>query len=63
MYAKYVELRDKMGVRDADVAKTAGIAPSVFSNWKSGKCNPNTDKLLKIAKFFGVTLEELVKGE
>lgn len=61
MYAKYVELRDKAGVRDADVAKATGIYPSVFTDWKNGKSNPKLDKLMKIAEFFNVSIEEFVK--
>lgn len=61
MYAKYVELRDKAGVRDADVAKATGIYPSVFTDWKNGKSNPKLDKLMKIAEFFNVSIEVFVK--
>lgn len=61
MYAKYVELRDKAGVRDADVAKATGIYPSVFTDWKNGKSNPKLDKLVKIAEFFNVSIEVFVK--
>lgn len=61
MYAKYVELRDKKKLRDSEVARATGIAPSVFTDWKNGKCNPKVDKLLKIADFFGVTLDELAR--
>lgn len=61
MYSKYVELRDKAGVRDADVAKATGIYPSVFTDWKNGKSNPKLDKLMKIAQFFNVSIEEFVK--
>lgn len=39
------------------VAKCLGFAPAVFSDWKSGKSMPKTDKLLKIAEYFGVTID------
>ncbi len=39
------------------VAKDLGFAPAVFSDWKSGKSMPKTDKLLKIAEYFGVTID------
>lgn len=61
MYAKYVELRDKKGVRDADVSKATGIVQSTLTDWKNGKSSPKTEKLIKIADFFGVTLDELVR--
>lgn len=57
MYAKYVELRDAKKVRDADVARATGIAPSTFTDWKNGKSVPKLEKLLKIAAFFDVSVE------
>lgn len=63
MYAKYVELRDKKGVNDAAVAKATGIQPSTFSDWKSGRSNPKIEKLLKIAEFLGVSIDEFVRKE
>lgn len=63
MYAKYVELRDRKGVRDADVSQATDIPASTFSDWKKGKCNPKLEKLLKIAKYFGVSIEELITEE
>lgn len=62
MYAKYAELRDKKGVKDADVARATNIFPSTLTDWKQGKSAPKVEKLLKIADFFGVTLDELVRG-
>jgi len=63
MYAKYTELRDSKGYKDSDVAKETGLSPVVFAEWKSGKSQPKVDKLIKIADFFGVTLDELVRSQ
>ena len=38
------------------VAKELGLAPTVFSDWKSGKSMPKADKLIKIADYFGVAI-------
>lgn len=62
MYARYVKLRDARGLRDTDVAKATGINQTTFSEWKKGKGVPKVPKLLKIADFFGITLDELVRG-
>ena len=43
------------------VAKDLGLARSLFSDWKSGKSMPKTDKLIKIAEYFGVTVDYFVK--
>lgn len=36
------------------VAGELGFSRSLFSDWKSGKSMPKTDKLIKIADYFGV---------
>ena len=54
MYVRYVELRDKKGVTDYRVSIETGIPKSTFSEWKSGRSKPKFDKLLILAKYFGV---------
>ena len=39
------------------VAKATGIPNSTFSDWKNGRSSPKTDKLIKIADHFGVSLD------
>lgn len=60
MYKKYEELKEKAGVSDYEVAKQTGIAAQTLSGWKKGAYTPKVDKLMKIAKYFGVSLEELI---
>ena len=57
MYERYVELRDGKGMTDAAVAQASGITPSTFSDWKSGRSKPKTEKLMKIAAVLEVPLE------
>lgn len=57
MYERYVELRDRKGMTDAAVAQASGITPSTFSDWKSGRSKPKTEKLMKIAAVLEVPLE------
>lgn len=61
MYAKYAELRDAIGLRDADVAAATQIPQSTFTDWKNGRSKPKLEKLLKLAKFFGVSVEEFAE--
>uniref|UniRef100_A0AAU8B8J7 Repressor protein CI n=1 Tax=Dulem virus 39 TaxID=3145757 RepID=A0AAU8B8J7_9CAUD len=42
------------------VAGDLGFARSLFSDWKSGKSMPKTDKLIKIADYFGVEVNYFV---
>ena len=61
MYTKYVELRDSANVKDFEVAKATGIPASTFSDWKKGKSKPKLEKLVKIARFFGVSVEVFIE--
>lgn len=38
------------------LSEELGLARSTFSDWKSGKSMPKTDKLIKIANYFGVDI-------
>lgn len=60
MYSKYAELKAAKGVKDIDVSRATGVSPSTLSDWKKGLYTPKTDKLKKIADFFGVSIEELI---
>ena len=57
MYQKFEQLVKARGISTDRVAKDIGLAPTVFSDWKSGKSKPKADKLKKIADYFGVTIE------
>lgn len=56
MYSRYVKLRDKKGVRDADVASATGIGKSTFTDWKQGRSVPKQEKLQRIADYFEVNI-------
>lgn len=47
----------------ADVSRSTGIAQSTLSAWKKGKYTPKSEKLEKIAEYFGVPVEYLKTGE
>lgn len=61
MYEKYAQLRDARGITDYEVAKSTGISTATLTNWKQGNYAPKADKLIKIADYFGVTLDYLVR--
>lgn len=39
------------------LAEELGLSRTLFSDWKRGKSMPKTDKLVKIANYFGVSVE------
>ncbi len=50
-----------MGVSDGRVAKETGITASTFPDWRSGRSEPGVNKLGKLAKYFGVSIEDLLE--
>ena len=62
-YKNYEKLRDKKGITDYKVSDATGVSRSTLSEWKSGEHTPNTENLKKIAVFFGVSVDELIKEE
>ena len=63
MYKKYAELRDKAGLTDYRVSKDTGISTATLSSWKNGNYSPKFDKLLTLAKYFGVPVEYFADEE
>jgi transcriptional regulator with XRE-family HTH domain len=47
------------GIRAADLARQTGIAPSVLSEWMSGRMPRNLAHLWKVARQLGVSLDDL----
>lgn len=57
LYEKYKKLLDKTHKTSYQVSKDTGIAQSVLSDWKRGRCTPKVDKLKILSDYFGVSLE------
>ena len=57
MYEKFAELLEKTNKTAYQVSKDTGIGENTFSHWKSGRSKPKFDKLLILAKYFGVAVE------
>ena len=60
MYEKYAKLRDERGYTDYRVSKETGIPTATLTSWKQGIYRPKVDKLMLIAKLFGVDVKELL---
>lgn len=63
MYEVYAKLRDAKQVSDYQVAIDTGIPKSTLSDWKLNKSKPKADKLLKLAKYFGVPVESFIEDK
>lgn len=62
MWKVFEQLLKEKNVTAYEVAKACGFSQSILSRWKSGKYIPKTDKMQKIADYFGVPLEYLLTG-
>lgn len=60
MYANFKKQLDKKGVTTYRVSKDTGIAQSTLSDWKHGKYTPKVDKLIILAKYFEIDINELI---
>lgn len=59
-YQRYAEARQKLMMRDADVARLIGVSRTYFSDWKSGKTSPSLPKLKKIAEIVKLSPDYLL---
>lgn len=54
------DLREDRDLRQIDVANATGIDQKTLSNYETGKTNPDSYSLIKLADFFGVSIDYLV---
>lgn len=53
------EIRKARGIRQEDFAKSMGVSRQTISSLETGRYNPSILLAYKIAKYFGLTIEEL----
>lgn len=56
-------LRKEKGMTQAELANALNVTNKAVSKWETGEAMPETALLLPIAQIFGVTVDELLKGE
>lgn len=57
MYEYFEYLLKLHGVRPSQVAKSTGLPPSLFTDWKKNRYKPKYERLLIIANYFDVPVE------
>lgn len=60
---KIQELRKRKGLTQEELAEALYVSRTAVSKWESGRGYPNIDSLKAIAKFFSVTVDDLLSGE
>ena len=62
-HEKLQELRKQQGLTQEELAEFLYVSRAAVSKWESGRGYPNLDSLKAIARFFSVTIDELLSGE
>ena len=63
LHEKLQELRKQKGLTQEELAQRLYVSRTAISKWESGRGYPSIDSLKAIAKFFSVTVDELLSGD
>jgi putative transcriptional regulator len=53
------EIRKERGIRQEEFAKSMGVSRQTISSLENGRYNPSIMLAYKIAKYFGLTIEDV----
>lgn len=59
---KLYTLRKKSGLSQEQLAEALNVSRQAISKWEGGSAMPESDKLLALSNYFGVSLDYLLKG-
>ena len=62
-HEKLYELRKAAGMTQNDLAEKLNVSRQAVSRWEQGSAMPDVENLIAISDLFGVTLDELLRGE
>ena len=54
------ELRTNKKLSQGELAKRAGLTQTSINHWENGKCPPNANAIVTLARYFGVTTDYLL---
>lgn len=60
---KLQQLRKNKGLTQEELAQEIFVSRTAVSKWESGRGYPNIDSLKELAKFFSVTIDELISPD
>ena len=60
MYEHLKELRETLGLTQAEFGRSVGIAKSTYNNYETGIRDPKSDFWVAVAKKYGVTIDYLM---
>ena len=53
------EIRKDRGIRQEEFAKALGVSRQTISSLENGRYNPSIQLAFKIARYFGMTIEDV----
>ena len=53
------EIRNKKGIRQEELARLMGVSRQTISSLENGRYNPSITLAYKIARYFGMSIEEV----
>lgn len=59
---KLINLRKSKGMSQEELGAELKVSRQTVSKWKSGQSYPDFQRLVLLSDYFGLTLDELVKG-
>ncbi len=64
MYLRIRDLREDRDLTQGKLGELLGVSQATYSRYESGKLDVPTDILLRLADFYGVTVDDLLgRGE
>ena len=57
-----IMLRSLAGKTQEDIAEIIGISRQAYAKWERGETIPDIEKCGRLAEFYGVTMDSLIKG-
>jgi len=54
--------REERGLTQTELAGMVNVGQNTVSQWETGERKPRVDMLMQLAKIFGCTVDELLKG-
>lgn len=60
---RLLQYRKKHNLSQEELAAKIGVSRQAISKWERAEASPDTDNLVLLAELYGVSLDELLKGE
>ena len=60
---KIIEMRKNKNFSQEQLAETLNVSRQTISNWENGRFYPDIDALVKISKYFNISLDDLLASD